>query len=469
MTGRDGTGLIAQLRNPPGGRDARVMLAALFVDRSGSGVWGAAAVLYFAFVAHLDARQIGLLLGTAATAGIAGSPLAGRLAARYPLRPLLIGCHLLRAAALCLILSCDRFAALLPMVAVTALGDRGARTLEMIFATRVAGSRRSTYQALSRTASNAGYAVGAAVAAASIALGTRDAYRALVLVDVLSFLVATVLVRRAREPQVEPRGATPDGPAAAAGREQAAPGPWRNGRYLRFVLLDIVMSLDDSVLNVGLPLWLATRTSAPHALVPAFLVINTVLVVVLQLRVSARAEGPRRAVRAVFGYGVLLAACCVAIAVSTRGGPVTASIALTAAAVLVTMAELMRSVSSWELAVSLAPPHSQASYLGVAGMSQSVQKSVGPLVLTGAVMVAGPPGWLLLGGAVAVLSVVQGRGCERFLDDLRTPTAQASPTAPTVLEPDAGRGARGSGRIGRRASGQPLPGRGPANSRNVSS
>ena len=426
---RGGNGLVAQLRTPPGGRDARVMLLAQFLDRTGSGVWGACAVLYFTFVVRMDAQQVGLLLGAAGIAGIAGSPLAGRLASRLPVRGLLIGCHLLRLGTCCLVLACNGFDALLPVVAVTYLGDRAAKTLEMLFATRVAGERRSTYQALSRSAANAGYAAGAGIAAVGLAVGTLDAYRALVLTDALSFLLAAALITRTREPHGRSRAVAPPGgadPAVGA----AAPSPWRDRGYLRFVLLDIPMSLDDSVLNVGMPLWLVSRTAAPHALVPAFLALNTVLVVALQLRVSARAEGPRRAARAVFRYGLLMVGCCGALAAAAHGGPWAASAALLAAAVLVTLAELMRSVSSWELAVSLAPRHARASYLGVAGMSQSVQKSAGPLLLTGAVLVAGPVGWLALGGAVAGLSVVQGRGCGRRLDAvLPPPTAVDTPTA----------------------------------------
>ena len=68
------------------------------------------------------------------------------------------------------------------------------------------------------------------------------------------------------------------------------------------------MTTDDSVLNVGLPLWLLTRT-ATHALVPAFLIVNTVLVVTLQMRVSAATRGPRDATKAVGRYGVLMLAC----------------------------------------------------------------------------------------------------------------------------------------------------------------
>ncbi|MCX5128432.1 MFS transporter [Streptomyces sp. NBC_00347] len=430
------------------------MLLAQLLDRAGTGMWAASSVLYFTFVLGLDAGRIGLMLGAAAVAGIAGSPLAGHLAGRFPVRSLLIGCHLLRLGTLGALLVVTRFDVLLPLVAVTYLGDRAAKALEMLFATRVAGERRGTYQALSRSTANAGYAVGAGIAAAGLALGTPEAYRALILANAVSFLAAAALVWRTREPRAEGRVAAGTGDAATSGtgdaadgevanggagkgeaaRKDAAPGrtrapsPWRDRGYLRFVLLDIPMGLDDSVLAVGLPLWLVVHTDAPHALVPAFLVINTVLVVVLQLRVSARFEEPRQAAAAVSVYGLTMLACCVLLALSAGTGTVVASVALLAAAVLVTGAELLRSVSSWELAVSLAPKQARASYLGVAGMAMSVQKAVGPLLLTGAVMTGGPVGWLALGAGIAALSVVQRRSAVRRLDCVLAPPA---PTAPS--------------------------------------
>ncbi|WP_157596988.1 MFS transporter [Streptacidiphilus rugosus] len=431
-------GLLGQLRNPPGGRDARTMLLALCVDRTGTGVWAASAVLYLTFVARLDASRIGLLLGAAGIAGIAGSPLAGWLAGRYPARTLLIGSHLLRLAAFGTMLTSRSVAVLLPVVAVTALGERGAKMLEMLFATRVAGERRSGYQALARTVANAGYALGAGIAAIGLAVGTDSAYRALVLANGLSFLVSAALVRRTQEPEAVPAAAAAGAVTSAPGGAKPArpAGPWRDRGYLLFVLLDIPMCLDDSVLNVGLPLWLVGHTTAPHALVPAFLAVNTVLVVVLQLRVSAAAEGPRRAVRAVLWYGGSLLLTCAVLAVSGTGGAVLASVALLAGAVLVTVAELLRSVSSWELSVSLAPERARAPYLGVAGMSQSVQKSVGPPLLTGVVMAAGPVGWLAMGAGVAALSVVQNRACARRLAAMpvlvRPLASSASAPAPAL-------------------------------------
>ncbi|MFF2542854.1 MFS transporter [Kitasatospora sp. NPDC058063] len=412
---------MAQLRRPPGGRDARIMLLAQCVDRTGTGVWAAASVLYFTYACGMDARQLGLLLGVGAVAGIAGSPLAGRAAERFSVRWLLIGCHLLRLGAMGLLLVVDDFGALLPVVALICLAERAAKTLEMLFATRVAGERRATYQALFRSVANAGYALGAGVAAIGLAVGTADAYRVLIAANGLSYLLAAVLVRRTREPSgrglvAAKAGDRPGG--EPAGTPSAAPSPWRDRGYLRFVLLDMPLNLDDSILNVGLPLWLVHRTGAPHAVVPVFLVLNTVLVVLLQLRVSAWAEGALGAAAALRRYGVTVLGGCLLIVLATGAGPVVASVALLGAAVLITLAELLRSVSSWELAVVLAPPGARASYLGVAGMSQSVQKSVGPLLLTGVVMAAGPLGWLGLGAATVGLGALQRRAGLRRLATL---------------------------------------------------
>ncbi|WP_158845820.1 MFS transporter [Streptomyces sp. NRRL WC-3742] len=425
-------GLIAQLRRPPGGRDARIMLLAQGIDRTGTGVWAAASVLYFTFVCGLDERQLGLMLGVAAVAGIAGSPLAGRAAERFPVRGLLIASHLLRLGTMGLMLIVHDFLALLLVVAVTCLAERSAKTLEMLFASRVAGEQRGTFQALFRSIANAGYAVGAGIAALGLAFGTTTAYQVLILGNALSYVLAAELVRRTREPAG--RGLlTAPAPSAEAPEAAHAPrGPWRDKGYLLFVLMDMPLSLDDSILNVGLPVWLVHHTSAPSAVVPVFLVLNTVLVVALQLRVSAWAQGARGATRAVRWYGLTVLAACALIALSAGGGAWTASLALLAAAMLVTFAELLRSVTSWELAVSLAPAGAGASYLGVAGMAQSVQRAAGPLLLTGAVMAAGPLGWLALGAATTGLGALQRRASLRRLDALEAPARPAGAAQPVA-------------------------------------
>jgi hypothetical protein len=130
--------------------------------------------------------------------------------------------------------------------------------------------------------------------------------------------------------------------------------------------------------------------------------------------------GARPAARAACWYGVALLAGCALIAASSHGGAATATATLLLATVVVTAAELVRSLVSWELAVSLAPENAQASYLGVAGMAQAVERSAGPVALSSVVLAAGPVGWLGLGVLVTGLGVVQRVASLRRLDRMAT-------------------------------------------------
>ena len=397
------TGTIAQLRNPPGGHDARRMLAALFLDRVGNGVWSSALVLYFSVVAHLHAGRIGAMLGVAGLVGIAGAPIAGGLAERYPVRTILVTCDLVRVLTLCAVPLCHGFAPLLAVTTATTLCDRGSKTIEIVFAGQVAGQERATYRALSRVVMNAAYALGAGIAAIAVAVGTSGVYEAVVVGNGLSYLAVAALVMRTSRRE-------PAAPAPAVSDEDAKPrnrNPWRDPGYLLFVLLDVFLNLDDAILTVGVPLWAVTRTDAPHAVIPAVMVINTLMCVFLQMPVSARVTGARSAAHAACWYGLALLAGCALIAASSHGGAAFGAAALLAAAVVVTGAELVRSLVSWELAVSLAPADAQASYLGVAGMAQAIERSAGPVALSTVVLAAGPVGWLGLGAVVTGLGVVQ--------------------------------------------------------------
>jgi len=412
------TGTIAQLRNPPGGSDARRMLAALFLDRVGNGVWASALVLYFTVVAHLSAGQIGALLGVAGLVGIAGPPIVGALAERHPVRTILVACHLIRVLTLCAVPLCHGFAPLLAVTTATTLCDRGSKTMEIVFAGQAAGEQRTTYRALSRVVMNAAYALGAGLSAIAVAVGTTRVYELVVVLDGVSYLAVAAIVMRTsrRAPAAVSSSSSESAGAEHAPAKPRGRNPWRDPGYLVFVLLDIFLNLDDTILTVGIPLWAVTRTDAPHAVIPAVMVINTLMCVFLQMPVSARVAGARPAARAACWYGVALLAGCALIATSGHGGAAVATLTLLSAAAVVTGAELVRSLVSWELAVSLAPAEAQASYLGVAGMAQAIERSGGPVAMSTVVLAAGPVGWLGLGMVVTGLGVVQRVTSLRRLD-----------------------------------------------------
>jgi hypothetical protein len=381
------------------------MLGATLVDRVGSGLWASVSVLYFTFVSGLSVAQVGTLVAVAGAVGIAGAPIGGRIADRFPITRVLPTLQVLRALASFALLTTDDYGLLLAFAAVGSLGDRAASILTRLYATRVAGRDRVRYQAVQRTVANAGWALGGLAAAAALALGTTAAYQWLLVGDALTFLATALLTLRCAEPPSASRTTTPSKDPAPPARPA---NPWRDGPYLAYVATETVLSLHDAVFKVGLPLWIVHASNAPHGLAPLLLVLNNVMVVALQVplaRFGATTEAARKLLvplSVAFGLGGL------AMALSAGRGPVTATLFLTAAAAAFTMAEMLHATVSWELSVALAPARSLGSYLGVHGLAQSVQRSVGPLAVTAAIA-TGPIGWTAFGATIAVTCLFQHR------------------------------------------------------------
>ncbi|MCC3767525.1 MFS transporter [Streptomyces sp. UNOC14_S4] len=404
------------------------MLAVTFVDKAGSGLWGATSALYFTFVAGLGAAEIGLLIGLSGAIGIAGPPLGGLLADRVPLRPLLAVVQAVRAAASFALLATTDLRLLLLIAAVGSLGDRSSSVLTKLYATRVAGEERSRYQAVNRIVSNIGWAVGGLVAASALTAGTTAVYRWLLVGDALSFVLAALLVLRYAEPPSLSRVMTKSAEGmesieAMKGAEGAkGANPWRDRRYLAYTASEAVLFLDDSVLTVGLPLWTVTATTAPHQVVPLLLVLNNVLVVCFQVPFARFGTTAHVARGALLPLGAVFFAGGAALTASAVDTPWIAVGALVLAATAFTVAEILHATISWELSVALAPPAAQGAYLGVHGLAQAVQRSAGPLIVTCAIAV-GPTGWLALGAGLAAMCCGQ-----RHLVRDRDRTALSVPT-----------------------------------------
>ncbi|GAA4893800.1 MFS transporter [Streptomyces coeruleoprunus] len=382
------------------------MLWVTCVDKTGSGLWVTVSALYFAQVAGLSLVAVGTLMAVSGAVGVAGAPLAGRLADRMPLVRLLVAMQLLRAAATAALLTTDAFGPLLVYAALAAFGDRAANVLTKLYAARLGGSQRVRYQAIVRTAANAGWAVGGLVAAGALAVGTTTAYQALLLGNVLSFLGAAALTLRCAEPPSPSRtvASSATGPATAT----RPPSPWRDRPYLLYVLSDTVLCLHDSVFHVGLPLWIVHATDAPPELVPLLTVLNSAMVVGLQVPLSRLGADTEACRRLLLPLAATFATAGLALAASVVDGPWLASAALLLATAVLTLAEMLHAVVAWELSVALAPDRAQGAYVGVHGLASSAQRSAGPLVVTAAVA-GGPAGWAAFGAAVALTCLAQHR------------------------------------------------------------
>lgn len=389
----------------PGGPHGRRMLLITLVDRIGSGLWASVSVLYFTYVSGLSIAEVGTLVAAAGAIGIAGAPMGGRLADRFPLTRVLVTLQLIRALASFALLTTDNYAVLLACTAIGGFGDRASSVVTKLYATRVAGPDRVRYQAINRTAANAGWALGGLAAAAALALGTTAAYQWLLIGDALSFAATAILTLRCAEPPSPSRTVATSSDARLTTRPAS---PWRDRTYLAYVATEAVLFLDDAVFKVGLPLWIAHTGSAPTGLAPLLMVLNNVMVVGLQVplaRLGATTEAARTLLlplSAVFALGGIT------MALSATGTAASATLFLTVSAAAFTLAEMLHATVSWELSVALAPDTAQGAYLGVHGLAQAIQRSIGPLAVTAAIA-TGPLGWTGFGVGIAVTCMIQHR------------------------------------------------------------
>jgi MFS family permease len=182
----------------------------------------------------------------------------------------------------------------------------------------------------------------------------------------------------------------------------------RDPRFLALTVLNGVLYLHSILLTIVLPLWIATRTAAPPAMIGVVVVINTVMAIVLQVPLSGGSADIRSAARRQQWAGWCLAGCCLLAALAARVAGVAAVAPLVAAAAVLTLGEIWQSVGAWRLSYALSPEHQRAYYLSVYQLGKSGATAVGPALLTWAVIRNGTFGWMGLAAffALAGLAVV---------------------------------------------------------------
>src|SRR5439155_21842572 len=120
----------------------------------------------------------------------------------------------------------------------------------------------------------------------------------------------------------------------------------RDKPYAVLTGLNTIMLLHVPMMTLAIPLWIVQRTDAPRWMVSALLVVNTVTVVLFQIRVARRVVDLRSAARSTRFAGVLLLAACVVFALTSLGLKAwIATVVLLAAALLQAAGEMAQSAA----------------------------------------------------------------------------------------------------------------------------
>jgi hypothetical protein len=375
---------------PPAGPPRRLMVADL-VSTVGTGLFVAGSTLFLIRAAGLPIRDVALGLTLAGTVGLAATLPVGRLADRYGPRQTAAAMFVLRAVAIAGFVLVDSLWSLVVIASLVLIGERGGQAAFGALVAHVGRQDRVRLQAWLRTITNIGVAIGAGAAGVLIARDSRAGYSALMLADAVALAIAAVVI--ATLPAI------PRPPAPVGARRWPA---LRDRPYLAAAGLHGVLCLQYEMLTFALPVWVVTRSDAPPWIVSVLIVLNTVMVIGLQVPASRGVETPRRAAVVGRRAGWLLLGSCVLVALSA-GRPSGATIVLLVAAVAVqTMGELWQAAASFALSFDLAQEHAHGEYQAVYAVGEGLERAVAPAVLGLLCIGLGPPGWLALGAIFAI-------------------------------------------------------------------
>lgn len=362
----------------------RMLMVAFLVDTLGTGLFIAGSVVFFIKHVGLSTAQVAIGLSVAGLTGFVASVPVGVLADRLGVRRVQVALHLWRATGFVLYVFCTNFVSFLLVTAMIGVGDRTSPTLnQALVAMSVSPEARVRTMSLLRAAKNLSFTAGGLLAAALLAVGSPVAYQALVLANAASFVAVALIVSRL--------------PLLTGTRPPRAAAWWRlpslrDRRWLGLAGVNGVLCLHNSLLLVGIPLFILTRTSAPRSLVALLFVVNTVLVVLGQVRIG-RATERAGAIRGFRITGLVLALTCLVLVPAELIGTAAAIAVLLAAATVLTIGEMVQSAVAWDVSFVLAPAARQAEYLTVFNLGTTLETVAGPLIIPAIILRAGFAGW----------------------------------------------------------------------------
>ncbi|WFF09132.1 MFS transporter [Micromonospora sp. WMMD1076] len=375
---------------------SRTLALSTLVNTVGRGTWLTASALFLTRSVGLTVAQVGVALTLTALVSLVASTPMGYLADRLGPRGFQMAALLASAACTAALVAVRSFTGFLVVGVLMAVADAGVRGARgALIAGAVPPDQRVRTRAYLRAVTNVGISVGTVLAGFALAADTRGAYVTLILLDAATYVLAAAVLLRL--PPVPPMPAPAHGPRLIALRDRP---------FLAFTVLDGLMSMHFSLINIALPLWIAGHTSAPNWLISVCLLVNTVVVILFQVRASRGSEDLTGAGRAARRAGVLLAAAC-ALFAAGGGVPVAVAVPLLLAGALVhVVGELWHAAAGWGISFGLAPAHAHGQYQGAYGMGMQLGSMVAPVVVTTLAIGWGVPGWLVLGVVFLLLGAL---------------------------------------------------------------
>ena len=364
----------------------RKLTFANFINTFGNGMFHTVGIIYFSFVVGLGAHKVALAFTIGAAVSLAISVPAGHLADRYS--PKFIGIASFVAQGL--ILGAQVFTktwnVFVILLCLEYFVERFGQNARMSYIAHVGeGQKRVEARAYMRAVTNLGIGSGTLIAGVALALNTPTAYKTMIVLDALSFLFAALAYSR-----------VPNIPPTLQEHEKFDWSVLKDHRYLIATALNGGLNLHFLIQNVAIPVWVVQETNAPRWMISGIMLINTIAIVLFQVKTSKKAENLQAAVKIFQQASFYVAIASVIYAFSHGVNAVLASAIMLLGMCVHIAGELYGSNGAWMIAMELADDRRQGVYQGIWSMGFGLTDMIGPPILVALVIGMGQPGWFIL-------------------------------------------------------------------------
>ena len=371
-------------------------------------------VIYFTTIVGLSPAQVALALSIAGGLAMTLSVPAGHIADRFGPRNIAAIAVAIEGVIMAGLVFVHSY---LPFLLIhIAMGMLGvvAQTTRMATIAKLGGEEsRVQLRAYQRAVTNFGISVGTLFAGIGLALNDPTVYKALLLGDALTFVLAGLLYLK-----------LPFVPPTVERGEPFSFEAMKDKVYLAATLSNAFMSLHFVLQSVAIPLWVVRETNAPRWWVSVIMMMNTIAVMLLQVAASKSSKTLMGGAKAYRNASYFISLACLLYAYAHGMNAVMAALMLSLGMASHIVGELIGSAGSWSIGFGLADENHQGQYQGVWGLSWGLSGTLGPAIVTALVIGMGISGWWILAAIFATNGTVMHKLVTKSWG--RTPNLESS-------------------------------------------
>ena len=314
------------------------------INTFGNGLFMTIEVVYFTQIVGISVAKLAIALSIAGGVSMLFSIPAGHLADRIGPRDTAATAYVVEGIATFALLFTRDYSAFLALNILVGITGTIGQTLRMATIAKIGNPEdKIKTRAFIRSVVNLGIGLGTLCAGVALHLNTATSYQVMLAVDAVTFFIAAYIFHKL--PFVAPTVNRSEPISFVALKDR---------RFLGATALNSVMSLHFVLQNVAIPLWIIRETNAPRWWISVVMVVNTVAVILFQMRASKGSGDLNTGAKLYMRAGFAIALSCILYAFSA-GIPTVAACALLILAMMVhVFGELIGSAGSWSIGFGLA-------------------------------------------------------------------------------------------------------------------